>query len=107
MEFNFQASDLEALFGEVIEEFRTLVGPRQLTIRCAVHGMHVEASVDADKIKQVVRNLLSNAINFSPDGGIIELDLADDGQNLVVHVRDQGPGIPETELESIFDKFVQ
>jgi signal transduction histidine kinase len=56
---------------------------------------------------QVLRNLLSNAVKFSPDGGRIELSLQSDAQSVVVGVRDHGVGIPEAELETIFDQFVQ
>jgi signal transduction histidine kinase len=56
---------------------------------------------------QVLRNLLSNAVKFSPDGGDIEFSLQRDAQFVVVGVRDHGVGIPEAELETIFDQFVQ
>jgi hypothetical protein len=56
---------------------------------------------------QVLRNLLSNAVKFSPDGGDIEMSLQCDAQSVVVGVRDHGVGIPEAELETIFDQFVQ
>ena len=62
---------------------------------------------DATKIQQVVRNLLSNAIKFTPEGGTITIALHYDTQGAIVTVLDQGPGVPEAELEIIFDKFVQ
>ena len=56
---------------------------------------------------QVLRNLLSNAVKFSPEGGTIEIRLARREQSLVVAIADQGVGIAEEDLETIFDKFVQ
>ena len=106
MAFDFQMSDFHTLLKDVREEFDTIAASRQLTICLSLPQESVEVSMEPEKIKQVVRNLLSNAIKFSPDGGRVQLHLSHDGQT-VVRVHDQGPGIPEEELESIFDKFVQ
>jgi signal transduction histidine kinase len=67
----------------------------------------VEATVDEGKLKQVLRNLLSNAVKFAPKGSTIALAMHQAAQWVVVSVRDQGPGIPEDELETVFDTFVQ
>ena len=70
---------------------------------------------DPVRMAQVVRNLISNAIKFSPEGGRITLAVSRgemiEGSRLIetarLAVMDQGPGIPADELESVFDKFVQ
>ena len=70
---------------------------------------------DDEKVGQVVRNLLSNAIKFSPDDGAVIVATRDtmpsnlDGECAAVEisVSDQGPGILDDELDSVFDKFVQ
>ena len=72
---------------------------------------------DKLRISQVIRNLLSNAINFSSKGGKIEITvsdaiLLDNNSNLEIsalemRIADEGVGIPEKELELIFDKFTQ
>ncbi|GAC1314676.1 MAG: hypothetical protein NVSMB2_04540 [Chloroflexota bacterium] len=63
--------------------------------------------VDADKrrIYQIVQNLLTNAVKYSPDGGAITLSAECDRRELIVAVRDQGLGMPAAELEKIFDRF--
>jgi PAS domain S-box-containing protein len=63
------------------------------------------ANVDEGRIAQVLDNLLSNAIKYSPDGGIIRLVLAEDGQHVVLRVQDQGIGIPDQGRERLFERF--
>lgn len=62
---------------------------------------------DASRCRQVVGNLLHNAIKFTPDGGAIALRarLQDDGDYVVFSVRDNGIGIPAVELPRIFERF--
>ena len=65
----------------------------------------VEIEASPDRIVQVLENLLDNATGFSPENGTVEIDLQADGDEAVATVRDEGPGIPEENLESIFDRF--
>lgn len=64
-------------------------------------------SIDADKVKQVVNNLLSNAIKFSPPNSVIRVCMQRDSSTYSVLVRDQGPGIPESERHKLFKDFSQ
>ncbi|MDH3598349.1 MAG: HAMP domain-containing histidine kinase [Candidatus Tectomicrobia bacterium] len=107
MEFTFQVIDLRALLSTVVDEFGALRDTRQLQFHYALPKTPVEVNLDPDKIRQVVRNLLSNAVKFSPDGGTIVLSLHQEEQTQVIRVRDHGPGIPEGELDIIFDRFIQ
>ena len=66
-----------------------------------------EVTIDSVRVMQVVRNLLGNAVKFSPDNATIGLSVAQQADSVVVSVRDQGMGVPEEELETIFDKFIQ
>jgi signal transduction histidine kinase len=62
---------------------------------------------DAEKMEQVLLNMISNAIKFTPAGGRIELHCRPDGAVVRVAVRDTGIGIPPDRLAEIFDPFVQ
>jgi len=68
-----------------------------------------EILVDGDslRLKQVFTNLISNAAKFSPEGEKIYVDITETGNEAVVSVRDNGPGIPEDASHRIFDPFVQ
>jgi K+-sensing histidine kinase KdpD len=63
------------------------------------------ASVDRGRIEQVLRNLLVNAVKYSPDGGAIRVRGAVDEGQVVVAVCDQGIGIPEEDRERVFERF--
>jgi signal transduction histidine kinase len=107
MPCEFRCVDLCALLATVVDEFRSLTAEKHLTIHFDPLDGPGDLLLDPTKILQVLRNLLSNAVKFSPDGGHIELSLQSDAQSVVVGVRDHGVGIPEAELETIFDQFVQ
>ncbi|HEY4164965.1 MAG TPA: HAMP domain-containing sensor histidine kinase, partial [Dongiaceae bacterium] len=57
------------------------------------------------RLGQVVRNLLSNALSFSPPGGTVTLKARREDGRIIVTVEDEGPGIPEDRLKAIFDRF--
>ena len=62
-------------------------------------------SADQRRIYQVVQNLLTNAVKYSPHGGGISMSACTRGRELVVSITDQGLGIPAMELDRIFDRF--
>ena len=105
--FKFRPANLNSLIDIVREEYNSLALEHNLTIRCEHLEANEKITLDTDKIRQVLRNLLSNAIKFSPEGGTIDVISFKKADSIVISVRDQGAGIPENELENIFDKFVQ
>ncbi len=105
--FDFQRCDFNTMLDRAVEEFKGLVGDRQLTLQTEVDRQLDVVFLDPERMMQVLRNLLSNAIKFSPAGGTITLGLYDLEAFVRMTVRDQGVGIPEDELEKIFDKFIQ
>ena len=105
--FAFEPTDLGILIKSVTNELDILLSERNLSIRHGGSKFDEKVTLDADKIKQVLRNLLDNAIKFSPEGGIINVGICRVESLVRVSVRDQGPGIPQNELEAVFDKFVQ
>ncbi|WP_341911601.1 ATP-binding protein [Polaromonas sp. YR568] len=76
-----------------------------LKLFCTDETLHVRA--DSDRLTQVVTNLLSNAMKFSPPGGTVEVHVLRAGQGVRVEVRDRGPGIPDEFRKRIFQKFSQ
>jgi two-component system, OmpR family, sensor histidine kinase ChvG len=68
-------------------------------------GAVLIAPVIEGRLVQVLRNLIANAISFSPSDGTITLSARRDGRRMLISVADQGPGIPADKLEAIFDRF--
>ena len=62
---------------------------------------------DPERLGQILRNLVNNAIKFSPPDTSIELSIDLSDESVLLAVRDYGPGIPDDECETVFDKFVQ
>jgi signal transduction histidine kinase len=93
---------------EVLREVQPLASKRGLTLAESLPELPMSAKFDPLRLQQVVRNVVANAIRFSPEGGRvdIEADVTESGEWRVC-VADRGPGIPEGELEAIFDAFVQ
>jgi PAS domain S-box-containing protein len=105
---NFQPHDLVALTAEVIRELQPLADRRQLRLELGPDQPTMPAEVDAFRMQQVLRNVLANALRFAPVGSAIEIGcrpVAPAGA--VLTIRDHGPGIPEAELDAIFEAFVQ
>jgi signal transduction histidine kinase len=71
----------------------------------ATSSADVVVSGDGDRLKQVFRILLDNAIAYTPSGGAVTIDLTTKGSDAIVRVRDTGVGIPEKDLPHLFDRF--
>lgn len=103
---NYAAFELGGLFAELEEMFRPLVAHKKQILEIeAEGGMHVYA--DREKIKEVLLNLISNAVKFTPREGRITLRARTDGEKVLVEVCDTGKGIPKDQQGRLFQKFSQ
>jgi len=96
-------TSLDALLGEMEPHLRILAGRRELRfdVEPGLRGAY-----DPDKVKQVALNLFQNAVQHTdPDQGRIEVVLRSDGNDALLDVTDNGPGIPEAHLARLFDRF--
>ena len=96
-------TDLLALVEDQVEAQRLRWQSSQLGVR--VEGQPLVVPVDPEKMASAIGNLLSNAIRFSPPGGLIRLVLQDQGGRVSLDVIDQGPGIAEPDRDRIFEPF--
>ena len=98
------ATDLARLVESVLVSQRVRA-PDHLELRLEQNGDRAVALADEDKLRQVLVNLLDNAIKYSPDGGEVAVELAGGAGRVRLTVRDQGLGVPAGEQERIFEKF--
>ncbi len=116
MEFDMHKNDLQKAVRTVSRELKGLLDENKLELVVEEPKMSTVAIYDSGKIVQVIYNFLSNAIKFSSEGSKIVLSYRHENmqpnggesiQGVALSVADEGIGIPEDELESVFDKFMQ
>ena len=114
MTYEFKFQPLKPIIGSITSEFSAVL--LEHDIQLEYQNINNEVFIDQEKIIQVFRNLVSNAIKFSEDHSQImistSLEQITDEQHkpvevVKVSVQDSGIGIPESELDSVFDKFIQ
>jgi signal transduction histidine kinase len=108
-EVNYDLSPLS--LHEVVERVIAMVAPqaerKQLHLHQTPGALDVRALADQLKTEQIVLNLVSNAVKFTPEGGDVTVSCALGDGAATIEVRDTGPGIPEEMQDVIFDPFVQ
>lgn len=104
---------LRTTVDNALAELHSVITEKSLHVSIEQNEHELRCTYDDGRITQVLINLLSNAIKYSPPGALLEVRLIHDAQladgtaAYGVSVRDQGPGIPEEDLERIFETFVQ
>jgi len=96
---------LQQLLADVVQGRDLQIQARQLTVLC--NAPAVTRELDAEKLLVVLDNLLSNAIDFSPQAGVIHLEAVVLGKIVRIACIDQGPGVANDDAERIFEPFVQ
>ena len=106
MPVNMIRADVNLYIRYVVELFRSLAVERSIELKFTPHDAPLIIGHDPDKLMQIVSNLISNSLKFTPENGSVEVNtsLADSG-HYQIQVRDNGPGIPEEKLPFIFDRF--
>jgi PAS domain S-box-containing protein len=107
--FTLEPVDVAQLLDEVEPLVAPQVAAKAQHYRSIPPATPLQVLADAERVSQILLNLASNAIKFTPASGRITLDatLVDGGRRIAIRVRDTGQGIPADRLESVFDPFVQ
>lgn len=101
-----QQTDVGEMLEDVADRFSLQIRQKRIRISTRVRSGVTTAWLDRDQIDQVLGNLVSNALKYTPEGGTIELEAgrSDDGM-LAISVKDSGIGIPKKDIERIFERF--
>ncbi len=100
-----QPTDLRPLVRHVVDTLRPLSGRKGQTVHLYLPESVSRVEVDRWRIEQVLTNILSNAIKFTPKQGEISVRVSETGDHLQVSIADNGPGISEDDQAQVFDKF--
>ncbi len=100
-----QPIQLDLLLDQTARAYRPSAASREVDIQVKVEVGIPEIQADPDRMAQVLGNLISNALQHSPDGGMIQLSASQEGESILIGVADQGPGIPTEDLMKVFDRF--
>jgi signal transduction histidine kinase len=99
------AADVAAIFQGVTAELAAALEARRLTVDVRVDSRAAQLACDPAKLHDALRNVLENAVRYSPEGGRITLEAWSEGELIALSVADEGPGIPEEARARIFERF--
>ena len=107
MVYDFEVTHVDPLIKRAVAEITPLVEAKRITLESDVESTLVPVRIDPERILQVLRNLLGNAVKFTPAGGLVRIAAKPGDGKLAISVKDSGPGIAAESLTSIFEKFNQ
>ncbi|MDH5599349.1 MAG: ATP-binding protein, partial [Cyclobacteriaceae bacterium] len=106
VQMDFEYFDILRLTKDVAGQFENKLQKKNIRIKISSSlKRQVVVFGDWQRIRQVLNNLISNAITYSNEGGFIEINLKKQEKTALLSVRDSGIGIPEKDLERIFERF--
>jgi two-component system phosphate regulon sensor histidine kinase PhoR len=97
--------DLEQLFKAVVLDLAPAIEAKRQRVSIAVESDACSVDADAAKLHDVVRNLVENAVNYSPPEADIQIGARHTGGKVTIEVADSGPGIPADDLSRVFERF--
>lgn len=105
IKMHFEHIDLGDLCQEVVEQFEEKAGKKNIKLQIENPKHKLLVYADWQRITQVMTNLVSNAINYTPDGGLVTVSFDSSKKNVTTLVSDTGEGIPEQHRTRIFERF--
>ena len=104
MAVELRSADLAEIAAGAVEEMRPEAQRKSIDLALSAAAAP-RLAVDATRIAQLLANLISNAVKFTPDGGRVQVEVGAEGDQAVLTVADTGVGIPAADRERIFDRF--
>jgi two-component system sensor histidine kinase GlrK len=107
MTYSFGRGSLTPLIERATTEMIPLIESKKITLMTKIDERLPILKMDSERILQVLRNLIGNALKFTPEGGEVRVSALSSNREVRVSVADTGPGIPKENLTTIFEKFHQ
>ena len=104
---NLTKCSVEATLSDVTTELSPVFNKKQQRVNTSVTDGLCFITADAGKLHTILRNLLENALRHAPENSVIEIDVTSEDSHIVLRISDRGEGIPETDIERIFERFYQ
>jgi signal transduction histidine kinase len=101
----FQTVNMVSIAHEVAEKYQDKAAANLLTIQVNADPKLPNVSGDAKSLERALTALVDNAVKFSPDGGLVDINMREEGNTLIIDVVDQGIGIEDSRIQRIFDRF--
>lgn len=105
IKMRFEPIDLYKLCAEVVDQFEEKAEKKDVKLKLIAHNHKIQVYADWQRITQVVTNLISNAISYTPEGGAVTITFDVGKKNVTTFVSDTGEGIPPQHLTRIFERF--
>lgn len=102
-----EPASLADLVLDVVETMRIIAEGKEVAVHCRVDRALPPVAVDRVKMTQAVQNLISNAVQYSPAGGAVDVRLRGEERAIAIDVEDRGPGIPPGDLPHLFKPFTR
>ncbi|KKB39495.1 cell wall metabolism sensor histidine kinase WalK [Bacillus thermotolerans] len=96
--------DFTEFFNKIIDRFE-MTKSQEVTFKRQLPRYPIYVEIDTDKLTQVIDNIISNAMKYSPEGGQLTFKVEENTDNIKVSIRDQGMGIPKKNINRIFERF--
>ncbi len=103
-QLNFRKVNLTEMMQQVIDRFE-MSKSEKISFDKHLYNKPLPVRIDPDKIIQVLDNIISNALKYSPDGGKVTFNLKKEATNVHISIKDEGVGIPKQNLTKIFERF--
>ncbi len=107
IKLNLSKHDFNSLFRTTTSMFHSLAEDKGIDFRVEEEQEDLIFSYDKERIEHIINNVLSNAFKFTPKGGKITVKTLKQNEHLIISIKDNGIGIPATDIDKIFNRFYQ